>query len=537
MYRLIETVLVVLIAISAVSVGFWVYSSDRKKKFGQWFLLASVFLLGWVSFAYLGARATDLSRATVLYRLNIGIVLLFIFAFYKFVDFYSARKSKLWEKFLFVAWAILSFLSFFTDLVVKETAIKDWGAEIVFGELGFVYKIFAFSVTLIILKHLLAHYFSVPREEKLKIQYFFLGIFLFAFGNIIFNVVLPIVLGTVRYQHFGDFSAMFLLGFTAYAIIKRELFGIRVALTSVLIVLIAMLLFVDLLFFTDLQRIRIAKSGILILFFVFGRALIKSIVNEIRQRKKLERMTKDLEKANIELKKLDQAKSEFLSIASHQLRTPLAAMRGYLSMLIQGDFGPISPKVKEITSEVHQASLRLLKLSNDLLNVSRIESGKSTLQYSKTSIRDLISSVAEEMKIEAQKKGLYLRVSVSEDLPSAEIDAEKIRQVVLNVVDNSLKYTQSGGVVVSAEVSNGDKILIKVRDTGAGLSKSDMAKLFQSFSRGQAGSTLYSAGTGLGLYVARKLIDQHRGRIWVKSPGRHQGSTFLIEFPRFKDSA
>ncbi|HQO27814.1 MAG TPA: HAMP domain-containing sensor histidine kinase [Candidatus Pacearchaeota archaeon] len=349
--------------------------------------------------------------------------------------------------------------------------------------------------------------------------------------NVIFNVIFPLFQGTIQYWQFGNYSAIFLLCFTAYAIVKRRLFDIRVALTSIVVAAIAILLVLEFFLLTESLGMRVLKGITLMVFLLLSFLLFKTMNKEAKQKDELMHLAEHLERANRELKKLDHTKSEFLSIASHQLRTPLTAMRGYLSMLIQGDFGPLSPKVKEVSQEVYQASLRLLKLANDLLNVSQIESGKITLVYEKTSIEKLAKSVIDELKIEADKKGLYLKMIIAEDLPEIEIDSEKIRQVLLNIIDNAIKYTKKGGVTVKIGLSGSDHVLIKVQDTGVGMTKEDIGKLFRSFSRGKAGTSLHSSGAGLGLYAARKFVDQHKGRLWVKSPGRNQGSTFFIELP------
>ncbi len=265
----------------------------------------------------------------------------------------------------------------------------------------------------------------------------------------------------------------------------------------------------------------------------FAEKQAKKALEELNEEleDRVEQRTKALKKAYQELKVLDEAKTEFISIASHQLRTPLGAMRGYLSMLIQGDFGKLPPKAEEAAQEVYQASLRLLKLSNDLLNVSRIESGKCGLNYEEVDVGQFISSIVEELRVEFDGKKLDLEIKIGKGVKSAEFDSEKLRQVFLNIMDNALKYTEKGKVTVEAENSSADCLLIKVKDTGAGLDKDDINKLFRSFARGRAGSSLHSAGTGLGLYVAHKFVEQHKGRLWAESLGRDKGSTFFVELP------
>lgn len=254
------------------------------------------------------------------------------------------------------------------------------------------------------------------------------------------------------------------------------------------------------------------------------------LLNENLERRVGQR-TKELKKAYEELKVLDRAKTEFISIASHQLRTPLGVMRGYLSMLIKGDFGSLKPKAKEAVEEVYQASLRLLKLSNDLLNVSQIESGSAVLNYKKVSLKELIEDIVEGAKIEAKNKKIVLKTKLASKLPMAEIDVDMIRQVLLNIIDNAIKYTEKGSIEIKLSSPSEDIALIEIKDSGMGLGQDDIDNLFHSFFRGQAGKKLHPAGTGLGLYIAQKFIYQHKGRLWVESPGPGKGSSFFIELP------
>jgi len=249
-------------------------------------------------------------------------------------------------------------------------------------------------------------------------------------------------------------------------------------------------------------------------------------------KKEVKKATTDLRQANIELRQLDQAKTEFLSIASHQLRTPLTAIRGYLSMIEEGDYGPVPEEAKETITKVYQATTRLIELTNSLLNVTRIETGKISFAPSSVDFPDLVSSVIQELKPDAEQKNLFLEYTkTKEKIPKIKIDEEKIRQVILNVLDNAIKYTTKGGVTITLKVKEKkQKLQLKIKDTGEGISSSEMDKLFRSFSRGAAGSHLYSAGAGLGLYVARRFVDIHPGgKIWAESPGRGKGSTFCLE--------
>ncbi|MBI2038332.1 MAG: HAMP domain-containing histidine kinase, partial [Candidatus Nealsonbacteria bacterium] len=231
------------------------------------------------------------------------------------------------------------------------------------------------------------------------------------------------------------------------------------------------------------------------------------------------------------LRRLDKAKSEFISIASHQLRTPLSVIKGYISMIIEGVYGKLSEKQASPLENVYQSSERLIKLVNDLLNLSRLEAGKIEFKPEPAFLENIVFSVAEELKINAEKKGLYMKImKPSASLPEIMIDQDKLRQVILNIIDNAIKYTQAGGITVALKQLD-FWVRITVSDTGEGMAKEEMAGLFQTFTRAHAGTRLNIEGAGIGLYVAKKFVEMHKGKIWAESQGRGKGSTFFIELP------
>lgn len=240
--------------------------------------------------------------------------------------------------------------------------------------------------------------------------------------------------------------------------------------------------------------------------------------------------TKDLQEANSRLIKIDKSKSDFISIASHQLRTPLTIIKGFTSMLLEGSFGIVPGKQIEPLKMVYQANDRLIQLIENLLNISRIEAGKLQFKYTITQLEDIVNNVIEELRTNANLKGLKLIWSKpSSPLPPLNIDEEKIRQVIMNLIENALKYTNEGEVNVKLE-KNDNQIEFSVIDSGLGIKPGDLSKLFQKFSRG-TGNTALKEGTGLGLYVARQMIEIHKGKIWAESDGENMGSKFIFQLP------
>lgn len=244
----------------------------------------------------------------------------------------------------------------------------------------------------------------------------------------------------------------------------------------------------------------------------------------------VEKATEDLRDANKKLKELDQTKTEFISIASHQLRTPLSGLRGYLSMLIEGDFGELDENKKEVIKELLQSAERLVRLVNLFLNVSRIEMGKFTVEKNKVNIDGLTEEVIKEFMPEIEKKNLEVEFRKSLKQKFIFADRDKIKDVILNLLDNALKYTEKGKIAIKTNFKK-NLCLFSIQDTGSGIKTEDLNKLFGKFTRGSLLPDISKSGSGLGLFIAKKIIDAHNGKIWAESEGLGKGSMFCFELP------
>lgn len=245
---------------------------------------------------------------------------------------------------------------------------------------------------------------------------------------------------------------------------------------------------------------------------------------------KLRRTNDELGEANEHLKQLDKAKSEFVSIASHQLRTPMTGIMGYLSMITSGDFGKVPVKLKGILEQLLDASEKMIQLINLFLDVSKIESGKLVLSRGPHKIEEIIDRSVQTLQKIASDKGLKLEFKrPKKELPILQID-DKIFDVVSNLIDNAIKYTEKGGITVSAELEDGN-VKVTVKDTGRGIEPEEAKNLFNKFVRGYGIAQVNPDGSGLGLYVARRLTEAHGGRIWVESKGKGKGSSFIFTLP------
>lgn len=525
---IIYQALAFLIITLGVWLASWVYLVDRKSRINQLFSLFTVSFLLWAPLPYF-FNLPSLSRfALYLVKSGYGFVSLFLVTFYFFIAYFP-RKDKRYpvlDKIVVFIGLLLFFLSVLTNLVVKNIELTRWGVNPIFGAGKVFYFGLVFALTLIIIVSLFKKYLTLSKKERLKAQYVFIGLIIFVIPNLIFNVIFPFLGKTsqVRYYPLGNYSAIFLLAFTAYAIVKRELFGIKLVLTALLVSLIAILLLFDIFILTEELLVQLFKGLLLVVFLCFGYLLIKSVLKEISLRT-------ELEKAYKELKRLDKAKSEFISIASHQLRTPLTAIKGYTSLMIEKMYGEPTTRMKEPLENIYISTERLIKLVNDLLSISRIEAGKIKAELEPVSLEEMIDNMVRELRGLAKNKNIYLRwEKPKKPLPKILLDREKIRQVILNVIDNGIRYTERGGVTIRIKIQ-GTNYQIQVIDTGEGMTKREISHLFKTFTRGSAGQRTWTEGVGLGLYIGKKFAEMHGGKIWAESKGRGKGSTFYIELP------
>jgi signal transduction histidine kinase len=284
----------------------------------------------------------------------------------------------------------------------------------------------------------------------------------------------------------------------------------------------------------DNTQEMILESGLFIITVVFGIFLIKSVIREVNQREKIEKLAVDLKKANTRLLELDKQKSEFVSFASHQLRAPLTAMKGYASLLIEGEFGEIKDEVKGAIKTILDSSKTLTNIVDDYLNVSRIELGTMKYSFEIIDYKKMVQTVVDELKPSIQKSKLTFNLKFNPDNENEKFiinaDRDKLKQVITNLIDNSIKYTPSGSIDVSVVKNIKEKkIIFSVKDTGVGISTDAMPRLFSKFVRLDSGNKQNIYGTGLGLFVAKDIVTAHQGRIWAESDGDGKGSVFNVE--------
>jgi signal transduction histidine kinase len=241
------------------------------------------------------------------------------------------------------------------------------------------------------------------------------------------------------------------------------------------------------------------------------------------------RLFDEIQDKSRQLEEASQHKSQFLANMSHELRTPLNAILGYTELMADGAYGEPSEKMMGVLKRLESNGRHLLGLINDVLDLSKIEAGQLVLELSDYSIQDIAQTVRSTLEPLVADKKLAFKLELAPELPAGHGDGRRLTQVLINLVGNAIKFTDTGEVVIKAAATDGS-FHLSVCDTGPGISAADQTKLFQEFQQADNAITRKKGGTGLGLAISKRIIEMHGGRIWVESqPG--EGSTFAFTLP------
>ncbi|MBI2643994.1 MAG: hypothetical protein HYW95_00590 [Candidatus Wildermuthbacteria bacterium] len=496
------------------------------------FLFAGVAILFWSFINYLSLQISPYQLYFVRLVLFFAVLLKWVF----FLLVYSFAEGQLSLKKPIILFpsilALVAMIATQSPYVFRGLARIDGGIPTpVVGPLIGLFAAAIFSLFIFGGIKLIRELKKAQEVRKKQLMYLGIGYLIMFLLLIPTQFITVAIFQNTSFIQFGPLFTIPFLFLAAYAIFRYRLLDIKVIATEILTALLVAILFLNIFSPENLSQ-TIFNLFLFIGTATLGYFLVKAVRQEVRQREQLETLTQKLEVANVELKKLDAAKSEFISIASHQLRAPLTAIKGYASMLIEGSYGKISQKAIKVLSNVYDSNERLIKLVNDLLSLSRIESGKITVDLAPANIEQIIESTIGAIQIKAQQKNLQLLFEKPQKpLPQILVDEEKIRNVLINLIDNAIRYTATGSITLKAKQQENERVHIAVADTGDGMTQSEVKTLFQSFSRGTAGMKSWTEGAGLGLYIADQFVRLHNGKIWAESAGKGKGSTFHIELP------
>lgn len=525
----------------ALIIGFFIFIKAKKNSLSKIFLffiiLFSVWLIGdviiWTS-----------EKPSLIYSLwaNLDYVEIsfYVLALYFAVVFSQKKDLGILSKIiLFIITIPGLFLTITQQSVVGF--YQPW-CEALNNNFLSTYKLVVESVILLlILFYAFLPFFRKEDKSKKRTNLVVLGSMFVFLATFAITEYIASITGIYEYNLYSLFLLPIFLLVVIYAVFELDIFKFKILGTHYLVVGLVILIMGQL-FFTGSTTDRFLIILTLVITIGLSIILFRNLKKESNQRIKIEKLSEQLQKinfqlgdANEKLKGLDKLKTEFLSLASHQLRSPLTAIKGYASMLLDGSYGEIAEKNKIPIERIFQSSVNLALIVEDLLSVTKIEQGGMHYEFTGVDITKMAKSLIDELSISAKNKGLELTFENKAGVVFVKADQTKLRQVMLNFIDNSIKYTPKGSVNISVEKTKDGKARFIVRDTGVGMSRETKEKLFQKFNRGSEGERVNSGGSGLGLYLAKEIVNAHGGQVLAESDGVGKGSTFIMELPLIKN--
>ncbi len=258
------------------------------------------------------------------------------------------------------------------------------------------------------------------------------------------------------------------------------------------------------------------------------------LIEQDKTARLLIRRDRALSCANERLREIDKIKSEFVSVAAHQLRTPLSGIKWSLDMIAKGYLGPINEKQKSIILKTYETNDRMILLVNNLLNTERIESGTTEINYKKVDLKELIVDVLYYIKPMANDKNITINTSSDKDVVTVKVDSDKMKEVFQNIIENSVKYTKENGNIDIDMFIQKNNVVVSVSDNGIGIPDGYKDKVFEKFYRADNARKIKTEGSGLGLYVAKEIVERHGGTLSFESE-EGIGTTFYISIPVFNE--
>jgi signal transduction histidine kinase len=495
------------------------------------FINALFLVVNQVSLLFVAARS---GAALFWMRLVLFLAIPYTLLFFLFVNNFPHSKLIVKKRTLFVLSSLgvaIMVIILFTPLIFSSVTFENSKASPVPGPLIPLFALYAVGLVVASLIIGARRYLKATGMERSQWLFVGLGAALTLVSLILFNFVLTVLFKITAFISLTPLSLLPLVGLTAYAILRHQFLNVKV-ITAEIVTFGLWLVVLTLTLFAGSLGEKLINGVLLLFLIVFGSLLINSVLQEVKQREKLAVLANKLRVTNLRLEELDKMKDEFVSITSHELRTPMTAIQGYLWMLRSGRGGKLTDKQSGYLAKAERGSERMVRLINDMLDVSRIEQGRMVLKREEFDIKLLIQEVLEEARLKANVKRLPLTfLAVAEKLPKVSADRQRVREVLVNLLDNAIKFTTKGSVTVDA-YPQGPFLKISITDTGRGISQEDLPRLFKKFGRLETSfvTAAEAGGTGLGLYISKALVERMGGKTGVESEVG-KGSTFSFTLP------
>jgi signal transduction histidine kinase len=521
-------------AIVALLVGFFVFSQDKASRASQLLLAISLSFVAWI-FINLIVWTNNISGNVFFVWSFFGILfaLISLLSLYFAYVFITQVDLPRWAKVALIAAGLPVLLLAPTSFNIDEF---DLGQCSVVAE-GVAYTTYYYGLGLVAFVGVLAlaiqRAWRVTGPDRRRIVLFAIGMEAFLTMFFLTSYVASYlyeqgIVADYSLEQYGLFGMAIFMAFLAYLIVQYRAFNVKLLATSALVWGLCILIASELLFVKETTNF-ILVSVTLVLAIIFGLVLVRSVRREVEQREKLQALTDQLQKANTQLQDLSRFKTQLLSLASHQIKAPLAAIKGYISLMLEGGYGAVPENLGKPLNAMQHSADGLVDLVTSLLDLRKIEEGRMEYAFDRVDISEMVRDVSEELGMLAKEKNLQLTLAGADGAIFVRADRTKLRQVAQNLIDNSIKYTPSGSVNVTM-TQESRFVTCTVEDTGLGMAPALLPRLFDEFTRDQRVQHTIR-GTGLGLYIAKRIIEAHGGDIRADSRGEGQGSKFWFTLP------
>jgi len=397
-----------------------------------------------------------------------------------------------------------------------------------YGYLLWVFDIYFFIYAGILFYLLIRARIEASGIQKVQLKYLIFGFATSLFFGSLFNIILPLV-GIYQFNNLGPVFILFMSSTMAYAATRHYLQEVQVIFSEIWAFMLVFIVLVLLL-------VRPTVFNLFLFALILGVCVmfIRSVLSEAKKNEVLIKQKKQLEDDKEELKTLDKLKDDFLKMATHELNTPVTVIQGKMSMIFDENLGNFDPNHKEFLEPVFKNSSRLIELIRGILDSLKIDQGEMAVTLIETDLVEVTTKIIEKTKKEAVKKNVEMIFnSPKEEIPPLKVDGLKIQNVIQNLLSNAIKFSPEGGRVITDLGIFDGHLVVSVADSGVGISEEDQRHIFEKFyqaKRFDLESPQEQQGTGLGLYISKKFIEMHKGKMWFKSE-EGKGSKFFFALP------
>ncbi len=521
------TQFILIVALFNFILSIFVLKSNFKNPLNKSFSLCA-FLLGlWVLLNYLFQKSNSITILRSIYALAPFIIL-------SAVLWITYLKYKKLDKKIIHTNIILVFINlFFAYLMFTNNNMISSVTNYYKYSTGYLFNIYTYYIVMLFLGfliYLIVEYRKSDTYYRKQLKLITIGMFFVVIISAVVGFVLPAI-GITRFNVLDSPSSIIFVLCGAYSIMRHELLDIKSAAAEIIAYALAILMFV-VLFVVD--EAGFSLKVLVLLLILFGSyTLIKNIQKELASKKHIEKLNRQLKQDKKDLLELDRMKNEFLQMATHELNTPITAIQGKLDMAVRENLCKLDSEQKAFLEPILNQTTRLGHLSNDILNTARIDQRRLPINRSETDLDALISDTVKNFEIKAKEQGDSIAyIPMSKSLPKLNVDQSKIGEVITNLINNAIKFTEKGKIAVTSKIKD-DEVIISVSDTGVGIDKEGQKHLFEKFyqaNRFNPDDPQEQQGTGLGLYISRNIVELHGGKMGLISD-KDKGSTFYFSLP------